>query len=176
MTLPRPLLCGFHSRDPRPAVHSAGINDSNSYSLPLGRMGTREARHGQEGGLRRTDRGTRKRTVVETVGPERDHEESGNIGERTQTVDPCVGRGETDHPHGDTEMGSEREQKSHRPGRREVHDRGTVWAARRVSSWSFLRRVSSRRMFWVHGCKRMACWSDSIRVMVLPPTLRVQMW
>jgi len=25
MTLPRPLLGGFHSRDPRPAVHSAGI-------------------------------------------------------------------------------------------------------------------------------------------------------
>jgi len=69
-------------------------------------MGAREARHGQERGLRRTDRGTRKRTVVETVGPERDHEESGNIGERTQTVDPCVGRGETDHPLGDTEMGS----------------------------------------------------------------------
>jgi len=44
--------------------------------------------------------------VVETVGPERDHEESGNIGERTQTVDPCMGRGETDHPLGDTEMGS----------------------------------------------------------------------
>jgi len=56
MTLPRP-------------------NDSNCYSLPLGRMGTREARHGQEGGLRRTDRGARKRIVVETVGPERDHEQ-----------------------------------------------------------------------------------------------------
>jgi hypothetical protein len=69
-------------------------------------MGTRGARHGQERGLRRTDRGTRKRTVVETVGPERDHEESAIIGERTQTVDPCVGRGETDHSLGDTEMGS----------------------------------------------------------------------
>jgi hypothetical protein len=69
-------------------------------------MGTREARHGQERGLRRTDRGARKRTVVETVGPERDHEESGNIGERTQTVDPCVGRGETDHPQGDAQRGS----------------------------------------------------------------------
>jgi len=80
------------------------------------------------------------------------------------------------HPQQHGVLVSEREQKSHRPGRREVHDRGTVWAARRVSSWSFLRRVSSRRMFWVHGCKRMACWSDSIRVMVLPPTLRVQMW
>ena len=82
--------------------------DSNYYSLPLGRMGTREARHGQEGGLRRTDRGARKRIVVETVGPERDHEESGNIGGRTQTVDPCAGRGETNHPLGDTEMGSVR--------------------------------------------------------------------
>ena len=82
------------------------MNDSNYYSLPLGRRGTREARHGQEGGLHRTGRGGQKRTVVETVGPERDHEESGNIGERTQTVDPCVGRGETDHSLGDTEMGS----------------------------------------------------------------------
>jgi len=69
-------------------------------------MGTREARRGQEGGLRRTDRGDQKWTVVETVEPERDHEELGNFGGRTQTVDPCVGRGETDHPHGDAQRGS----------------------------------------------------------------------
>ena len=31
---------------------------------------------------------------------------SGWCGGRTPTVDPCVGRGETDHPLGDTEMGS----------------------------------------------------------------------
>jgi len=69
-------------------------------------MGTREARQSQEGGLRRTDRGARKRTVVETLGPERDHEELGNFGGRTQRVDPCVGRGEADHPHGDAQRGS----------------------------------------------------------------------
>ena len=51
---------------------------SDYYSLPLGRMGTREARLGQEGGLHRMDRGGQKRMVVKTVGPERDHEEPGN--------------------------------------------------------------------------------------------------
>jgi len=80
-------------------------NDSDYDHLPLGRMETREARHGQERRFRRTDGGARKRTVVETVGPERDHEESGNIGERAQTAELCVGLGETDHPLGDTAMG-----------------------------------------------------------------------
>ena len=33
-------------------------------------------------------------------------EELRNFSGRTQTVDPCVGRGETDHPHGDAQRGS----------------------------------------------------------------------
>jgi len=36
-------------------------------------MSTREVRYGQEGGLHRTDRGGKKRTVVEIVEPGRDH-------------------------------------------------------------------------------------------------------
>ena len=78
-------------------------------------MGTREARRGQEGGLRRTDRGDQKWTVVETVEPERDHEELGNFGGRTQTVDPCVGRGEADHPPG-THRGAQSREAGSRPG------------------------------------------------------------
>jgi hypothetical protein len=71
---------GFKPTALRSLASSVRTTDSNYYSLPLSRMGTREARHGQERGLRRTDRGARKRTAVETVGPERDHEGLGNVG------------------------------------------------------------------------------------------------
>ena len=65
-----------------------------------------EAPIGQGRGLRCRDGRGEKRTVAETVGRERHHEELGNFGGRKQTVAPCVGRGETDHPRGEAHMGS----------------------------------------------------------------------
>ena len=54
-------------------------NDSNYYSLPLGRMARTEAPHNQERRPRRTDGRGQRRTVAETIGREGRREELGNL-------------------------------------------------------------------------------------------------
>jgi len=65
-----------------------------------------------EGPVPATNGRNERRTVAQAVGRQGQHQEIGNLGSSgrsggcKQTVAACVGSGGTDHPLGDTEMGS----------------------------------------------------------------------